>query len=76
MDGLPQATRAAALAARVGTWLRDEEDALSVAVTCHAPLACEDRSRWLALLPGVVADLGHSSVFCFTGEGLAGRSGS
>ena len=38
--------------------------------------ACEDRSRWLALLPGVVADLSHSSVFCSTGEGLAGRSGS
>ena len=25
MDGLPQATRAAALAARAATWLRDEE---------------------------------------------------
>ena len=39
-------------------------------------LACEDRSRSLALLPGVVADLSHSSVFCSTGEGFAGRSGS
>jgi len=27
MDGLPQATRAAALAARAATWLRDEEAA-------------------------------------------------
>ena len=39
-------------------------------------LACEGRSGWLALLPGVVADLSHWSVFCSTGEGLAGRSGS
>ena len=28
MDGLPQATRAAALAVRVGTWLRDEDATL------------------------------------------------
>ena len=27
-------------------------------------------------LPGVVADLSHSSVFCSAGEGSAGRSGS
>jgi hypothetical protein len=48
-------------------WLRDEEAALSVGDLPH--------TVWLALLPGVVADLSHSSGFCSAGEGLAGRSG-
>ena len=51
-----------------GTFVRDEEDALSVGDLPH--------TVWLAQLPGVVADLSHSSVSCSTGEVLAGRSGS
>jgi len=35
MDDLPQATRAAALAARAATWLRDEEANASAARACR-----------------------------------------
>lgn len=53
-----------------------DERTLSASVTYHTPSGLRGPFALAPLLPGVMADLSHSSVFCSTGEGFAGGSGS
>jgi hypothetical protein len=53
----------------------DERDALCVGDLPNTVWPARTVPRWLAWLPGVVADLSYSSVSCAAGEGFAGRSG-